>query len=58
VGEEDVTGRVNWMTAAILEGVSVSSFVERMENAYCPPTSMVTDTVNAAAEKLARVLRG
>jgi len=58
VGGEDVTGRVNWITAAILDGVSVNSFVERMENAYCPPTSMVSDTVNAAAEKLARVLRG
>ncbi|MBP7087365.1 MAG: FAD-dependent oxidoreductase [Methanomassiliicoccales archaeon] len=58
VGGEDVTGRVNWITAAILEGVTVPAFVERMENAYCPPTSMVSDTVNAAAEKLARVLRG
>ena len=57
VGGEDVTGRVNWITAAVLDGVAVSSFVERMENAYCPPTSMVSDTVNAAAEKLARALR-
>jgi NADH oxidase (H2O2-forming) len=58
IGGEDVTGRVNWITAAILEGVSVNSFVERMENAYCPPTSMVSDTVNAAAEMLARTLQG
>ncbi|MCG7844076.1 MAG: FAD-dependent oxidoreductase, partial [Methanomassiliicoccales archaeon] len=54
VGREDVTGRVNWITAALLEGISVQGFVERMENAYCPPTSMVMDTVNVAAEKLAR----
>lgn len=58
VGYEDVTGRVNWITAAILEGVGVHSFVERMENAYCPPTSMVSDVVNMAAEKLARALKG
>jgi len=57
VGGEDVTGRVNWLTAAILEGLNVNDFVERLENAYCPPTSMVVDTVNAAAEKLAAVLR-
>jgi len=57
VGGEDVTGRVNWLTAAILEGVNVNDFVERLENAYCPPTSMVVDTVNAAAEKLAAVFR-
>lgn len=54
VGGEDVTGRVNWMTAALLEGITVQEFVERFENAYCPPASMVVDTVNAAAEKLAR----
>ncbi|HUT27192.1 MAG TPA: FAD-dependent oxidoreductase [Methanomassiliicoccales archaeon] len=57
IGGEDVTGRVNWITAALLEGVNVQEFVERMENAYCPPTSMVVDTVNAAAEKLARLFR-
>jgi len=54
VGYGDVTGRVNWITAALLEGVTVHEFVERLENAYCPPTSMVVDTVNAAAEKLAK----
>jgi NADH oxidase (H2O2-forming) len=54
VGYGDVTGRVNWITAALLEGVTVQEFVERLENAYCPPTSMVVDTVNAAAEKLAK----
>ncbi|OPX63385.1 MAG: Coenzyme A disulfide reductase [Methanomassiliicoccales archaeon PtaB.Bin134] len=57
VGGEDVTGRINWITAAVLEGIDVNAFVERMENAYCPPTSMVSDTVNAAAERLASVLR-
>jgi len=58
VGGEDVTGRVNWITAALLEGVTVQEFVERLENAYCPPTSMVVDTVNAAAEKLASEFHG
>jgi NADH oxidase (H2O2-forming) len=57
VGGEDVTGRVNWITAALLEGVTVQEFVERLENAYCPPTSMVVDTVNAAAEILASEFR-
>ncbi len=37
VGGEDVTGRVNWITAALLEGVSVATFVEKMENATAPP---------------------
>lgn len=54
VGYGDVTGRVNWITTALLENVTVQEFVERLENAYCPPTSMVVDPVNAAAEKLAK----
>ncbi|MBP8685882.1 MAG: FAD-dependent oxidoreductase, partial [Methanomassiliicoccales archaeon] len=57
VGGEDVAGRVNWITAAILEGVTAGAFVERFEGSYCPPTSMVVDTVCAAAERLEKVLR-
>ncbi len=52
VAGEEVTGRVNWLTAAILKGTTVEEFVTSFENAYCPPTSMVKDVVNAAAEKL------
>lgn len=55
VGLDDITGRINWITAAILKGVTVRELID-LENAYCPPTSMVFDTVNAAAEKLAREL--
>ena len=52
VAGEDVTGRINWLTGAILKGVSVEEFVSAFENAYCPPTSMVKDVVNQAAEAL------
>lgn len=52
VAGEEVTGRVNWLTAAILKGTTVEEFVTSFENAYCPPTSMVKDVVNVAAEKL------
>jgi NADH oxidase (H2O2-forming) len=57
VGAEDVTGRVNWITTALLKEVTVQEFVEKLENAYCPPTSMVMDTVNVAAERLAMAFR-
>ena len=52
VGGEEVTGRINWMTGAILNNVTVEEFVTSYENAYCPPTSMVKDVVNQAAEVL------
>jgi NADH oxidase (H2O2-forming) len=52
VAGEEVTGRVNWLTAAILKGATADEFVNAFENAYCPPTSMVKDVVNAAAEDL------
>jgi len=52
VAGEDVTGRINWLTGAILKGVTVEEFVNSFENAYCPPTSMVKDVVNQAAEVL------
>jgi len=56
VAGEGVTGRINWLTAAILKGVTAEEFVNSFENAYCPPTSMVKDVVNVAAEDLARRL--
>ena len=32
-------------------------FANAFENAYCPPTSMVKDVVNKAADELVRRLR-
>lgn len=52
VGGEDVNGRINWITSAIYKGVTAEEFVTSFENAYCPPTSMVKDVVNLAAEDL------
>lgn len=58
VGGEDVTGRINWLTASILKGATVEDFVTSFENAYCPPTSMVKDVVNQAADVLMAKLKG
>ncbi len=52
VGGEDVAGRINWLTGAILKEVTVEEFVTSFENAYTPPASMVEDVVNQAAEAL------
>lgn len=52
----EVTGRINWLTAAILKGATAEEFVNSFENAYCPPTSMVKDVVNTAAEDLVQRL--
>ncbi len=57
VGGEDVTGRINWLTASILKGATVEDFATSFENAYCPPTSMVKDVVNQAAETLMEQLK-
>jgi NADH oxidase (H2O2-forming) len=57
VGGEEVTGRINWLTASILKGATVEDFVTSFENAYCPPTSMVKDVVNQAAEALMEKLK-
>lgn len=56
LGREDINGRINWLTAAIMKGVTVDEFVSSFENAYCPPTSMVRDVVCTAAENLMRKL--
>jgi NADH oxidase (H2O2-forming) len=56
VGGEEVNGRINWLTAVIYKGVTAEEFVNAFENAYCPPTSMVKDVVNEAAEILAKKL--
>lgn len=57
VGGEEVTGRINWLTASILKGATVEDFATSFENAYCPPTSMVKDVVNQAAEALMEQLK-
>jgi len=56
VGGEEVTGRINWLSGAILARVTVEEFVSNYENAYCPPTSMVKDVVVSAAEDLLKKL--
>jgi NADH oxidase (H2O2-forming) len=56
VGAEEVTGRVNWLSAAIVKKVTVEEFVSDFENAYCPPTSMVKDVVNLAVDAVAKKL--
>ncbi|MDI3541646.1 MAG: hypothetical protein PWQ62_560 [Candidatus Methanomethylophilaceae archaeon] len=53
---KDATGRINWLSAAILERVTAREFLSRYENAYCPPTSMVRDVVFTAVEDLASKL--
>lgn len=53
-GGEELNGRINWMSAAILRNVTAEEFVTAFENAYCPPTSMVKDVVNMAAEDLVK----
>lgn len=56
ISEEDVTGRINWLTSAIIEGVTAEDFAVRAENAYCPPTNQVRDVVLAAVDDLIRNL--
>lgn len=52
-GGEELNGRINWMSAAILKGVTAEEFATSFENAYSPSTSMVKDVVNKAADDLA-----
>jgi len=49
---EDITGRIDWLTSAVISGITVEDFIVRSENAYCPPTSMVKDVVISAVEDL------
>ena len=52
IAGEDDTGRIDWLTSAIIEGVTAEDFAYRSENAYCPPTSMVRDVVLMAVDDL------
>ena len=57
VSGEEVTGRIDWLTCAIVNGMTANDFLVRSENAYCPPTSMVKDPVISAVEDLVRNLQ-
>ena len=56
IAGEEATGRIDWLTAAIISGMTADDFLVRSENAYCPPTSMVRDVVIAAVEDLCKNL--
>ena len=45
IAGEEATGRIDWLTSAIINGMTAEDFLVRSENAYCPPTSMVKDVV-------------
>ncbi len=53
---EEATGRIDWITAAAINGMTAEDFLVRSETAYCPPTSMVKDVVISAVEDLCRNL--
>lgn len=57
IAGEDATGRIDWLTSIIADGVTAEDFSSRAENAYCPPTSMVKDVVLVAAENLCNKLK-
>ncbi|MDR0509412.1 MAG: FAD-dependent oxidoreductase [Candidatus Methanoplasma sp.] len=57
IAGEGATGRINWLTSAIISGTTAEDFLVRSENAYCPPTSMVKDTVISAVEDLCKKLK-
>ena len=56
IAGEEATGRIDWLTSAVVSGWTADDFLARMENAYCPPTSMVVDPVVSAVEDLCRKL--
>ncbi len=56
IAGEEATGRIDWLTSAIINGMTAEDFLVRSENAYCPPTSMVKDVVISAVEDLCKHL--
>jgi len=56
VAGEDATGRIDWLTAAVVNHMTAEEFLMKSENAYCPPTSMVQDPVITAVIDLCRNL--
>lgn len=57
IAGEEATGRIDWITAAAINGMTAEDFLVRSETAYCPPTSMVKDVVISAVEDLCRNLK-
>jgi NADH oxidase (H2O2-forming) len=57
IAGEDATGRIDWITEAIINNTDAEAFLSRAENAYCPPTSMVRDVVITAVEDLCNNLK-
>lgn len=58
VAGENIVGRINWLTGAVVAGMTADDFLVSAENAYCPPVSMVRDVVLSAAENLVNNLNG
>lgn len=56
ISGEDATGRIDWLTSAIISRLTAEEFLAVSENAYCPPTSQVRDVVFAAVEDLIKNL--
>ncbi|AIZ56848.1 coenzyme A disulfide reductase [Candidatus Methanoplasma termitum] len=54
IAGEGTTGRINWLTSAIISKMTAEDFLIRSENAYCPPTSMVKDVIVSAVEDLCK----
>ena len=52
IAGEEATGRIDWLTSAVINGMTAEDFLVRSENAYCPPTSMVRDVVLSAVDDL------
>ncbi|MDR2698974.1 MAG: FAD-dependent oxidoreductase [Candidatus Methanoplasma sp.] len=57
IAGEGATGRIDWITSAIVSGMTAEDFLVRAENAYCPSTSMVKDVVISAVEDLCGKLK-
>ncbi len=56
IAGEEATDRIDWLTSAIINGVTAEDFLMCSENAYCLLTSMVKDVVISAVEDLCRRL--
>jgi NADH oxidase (H2O2-forming) len=56
IAGEGTTGRIDWLTDAIVSNITAGEFMVRVENAYSPPTSMVKDVVVSATEDLCKKL--
>jgi NADPH-dependent 2,4-dienoyl-CoA reductase/sulfur reductase-like enzyme len=55
VGEDDASGRINVLAAALQARMKVSA-IEQLDLAYAPPYATVTDPLLTAARQLAKLL--